>query len=263
MAPPERAPSRRRHPGGGGHRPHRADLAGHDQVHLLAAGPRGEDSELGRGPVDQVPGGRRGEPRGLLRPDFDHVRRLGGGPGAGVHQAPDPGWAGAGPPAREGPRTAPEGRPRAAGGDAANAGRRRQPPEDRLRLRVLGQHRLKGATEGGSCAMTTGCLFRTSTGWASIRLPAWAGPPLVGRDSSGAAKRILEGRFSGNSCRAGQIRLFRVILRKFIASRSGRTPAPPQPGCAALCRPCWATGDLFGCLNNRAPTQLMTVSHAR
>ena len=41
----DNVPGRRRHPGGGGHRPHRANLAGHHQVHLLAAGPRGEDSE--------------------------------------------------------------------------------------------------------------------------------------------------------------------------------------------------------------------------
>ena len=56
------------------------------------------------------------------------------GPGAGVHQAPDPGWAGTSPPAGEGPGATAEDRPWSAGGDAADAGRRRQPPEDRWRL---------------------------------------------------------------------------------------------------------------------------------
>ena len=55
--------------------------------------------------------------------------------------------------------------PRAAGDDAANAGRRRQPPEDRRRLRVLTQHRAAGAAEGGSCAMTTDVPQRNPTAY--------------------------------------------------------------------------------------------------
>ena len=43
-----------------------------------------------------------------------------------------------------------EGRPRATGGNAADAGRRCQSPEDRQRLRVLAQHRSEGAAAGGS-----------------------------------------------------------------------------------------------------------------
>ena len=80
-------------------------------------------------------------------------------------------------------------------------------------------------------------LLEHQQGGRVSRLPAWAGPPLVGRDSSGAAKRIMDGRFFRPSCRAGQIRLFRVILRKVIASRPRRTPGPPQPGCSALGQP--------------------------
>ena len=48
-----------------------------------------------------------GSPESFFRADPDHVRRLGGGPGAGVHQAPYPGWSGEGPPAGEGPGTSP------------------------------------------------------------------------------------------------------------------------------------------------------------
>ena len=66
----------------------------------------------------------------------------------------DPGRARAGPPAGEGPRASPEGRPRATGGDAAKARRRRQPPEDRQRLRVLTQHSPEGPSTGGSGIMT-------------------------------------------------------------------------------------------------------------
>ena len=69
-------------------------------------------------------------------------------------------------------------------------------------------------------------LLEHQQGGRVSRLPAWAGPPLVGRDSSGAAKRIMDGRCFRPSCRSGQIRLFRVILRKFIASRPRRTPGP-------------------------------------
>ena len=135
----------------------------------------GEDQELGRGPgaVDQVPGGRRGEPRGLLRADPDHVCRLGCRPGTGIHQAPDPGWARAGPTAREDPGASPEGRPRATGGDAANAGRRGQPPEDRQRLRVLTQHGPEGPSTGGSGTMTGSWKIRSGT-W-SCRVAATTG----------------------------------------------------------------------------------------
>ena len=44
-----------------------------------------------------LPGGLRGQPRGLLRPGTDHGRRLGGRPGAGVHQPSYQGGAGVGP----------------------------------------------------------------------------------------------------------------------------------------------------------------------
>ena len=76
-----------------------------------------------------------------------------------------PGWAGAGPPAGEDSGASPEDRPRAIGGDAANAGRRSQSPEDRRRLRVLTQHRVAGAAAGGSGAMT-GPQRRRSGTWS-------------------------------------------------------------------------------------------------
>ena len=40
MAPSGQPPGRRRYPGGGGHRPHRSNLAGRRQVHLRSPGPR-------------------------------------------------------------------------------------------------------------------------------------------------------------------------------------------------------------------------------
>ena len=52
-----------------------------------------------------------------------------------------------GPPRKVGPGSV--------GGDAADAGRRRQPPDDRQRLRVLTQHRDAGAAAGRGGAMTT------------------------------------------------------------------------------------------------------------
>ena len=49
----------------------------------------------------------------------------------------------------------PAGGPRSVGDDAVDAGRRRQPPDDRQRLRVLTQHRDAGAAAGRGGAMTT------------------------------------------------------------------------------------------------------------
>ena len=52
-----------------------------------------------------------------------------------------------GPPRKVGPRSV--------GGDAVDAGRRRQPPDDRQRVRVLTQHRDAGDAAGRGGAMTT------------------------------------------------------------------------------------------------------------
>ena len=54
----------------------------------------------------------------------------------------------------QGPGTSPEVHPGAGGGNAAGAGRGRQPSEDRRRLRVLPQHLPEGAAAGGNTSVT-------------------------------------------------------------------------------------------------------------
>ena len=131
-------------------------LVGHHPEHLRAAGPWGEDplpSGVG-GPVGPLPGGRRGESRGLLRPNPDHVRRLGGRPRAGVHQATHQGGVGEGQAAGEGAGITQEDRSPPGGEHATDAGGRCWPTADRPGLRVLGQHRPEGASAGRSINIT-------------------------------------------------------------------------------------------------------------
>ena len=66
--------------------------------------------------------------------------------------------------AGEGPGTASEGRPRAAGCDAVDAGRRSQPTADRRRLRMLAQYRAAGAA-AGERGLTNPILPRTRFIW--------------------------------------------------------------------------------------------------
>ena len=104
--------------------------------------------------MDPLPGGRRGEPRGFLRPGSRDVRGLGGRLGTGVHQEENQGGLGAGPPAGEGPGTAQKVQRRSGGGNPEDARGRRQPPANRRRLRVLAQHRPEGPAAGRDCTMS-------------------------------------------------------------------------------------------------------------
>ena len=61
-----------------------------------------------------------------------------------------------GPRAGEGPGAAPEVQAQPGGDHAADAGGRRQPPADRRRLRVLGQHRPAGVAAGKGGVKRTG-----------------------------------------------------------------------------------------------------------
>ena len=150
---------RRRYPGGGGHRPHRSNLAGHRQVHLRSPGPRGQDSFPGRGGSCSGPAtweADEGSPREFFSgrscpcsppgwrtrswsPSSRRTRD-------GLERARQQGKV-LGPPHKVGPGQL--------AGDAVDAGRRRQPPDDRQRLRVLTQHRDAGAAAGRGGAMTT------------------------------------------------------------------------------------------------------------
>ena len=105
-------------------------------------GPGGEDQVAGQGggPVDSLLGSRRRQSRGLLRSGPDHVRGLGCRPGTGVDEAPDSRGAGTGPTAGKGVGATQETPGKPGGNDAADAVWRSQPPADRLRLRLLGQH---------------------------------------------------------------------------------------------------------------------------
>ena len=145
LAPAQRTPRRRRHPGGGRHRPHRPALAGHDPVDLRPAGPGSEGSLPSRRrrptrhatwrPTTGAPKPSSARSSPCSRPGWP--TRSWSRRSAALGRA----WRG---PARGGrtwdlgpPKEIP---PHPGGGDAEDAPGRRQLPADRRRLRVFPQH---------------------------------------------------------------------------------------------------------------------------
>ena len=104
--------------------------------------------------MDPLPGGQRGQPRGLLRPDPDHVRRNGWPTRRSSPSSDGPGRGWNGP----GSRARPWARPRKLKPGQLEAVRRMreggQPAADCRGLRVLSQHRPQDIAAGRSGAMT-------------------------------------------------------------------------------------------------------------